>query len=86
VGRKQVSLADAAAVLAITGYPVGALPPFGHRISIRTIIDRRVTDLPLMYAGGGSPRALMRIEPSELLRVCGAELVDVRLESKAGET
>jgi prolyl-tRNA editing enzyme YbaK/EbsC (Cys-tRNA(Pro) deacylase) len=86
VGRKQVSLADPDVVLAFTGYPVGALPPFGHWKPIRTLVDRAVTDLPLLYAGGGSPRALMRLEPAELLRVCGEELVDVRAEPRAGET
>ncbi len=85
VGRKQVSLADPAGVLSITGYPVGALPPFGHRASIRTIVDGKVTDLPLIYAGGGSPRALIRMVPAELLRVCGAELVDVQAGSRPGE-
>jgi prolyl-tRNA editing enzyme YbaK/EbsC (Cys-tRNA(Pro) deacylase) len=84
VGRKQVSLADAETVLSFTGYPVGALPPFGHRGPIRTLIDRDIVDLPLLYAGGGSPRALMRIEPGELVRVCGGELIDVRAEAGAG--
>lgn len=85
VGRKKVSLADPAAVLAITGYPVGALPPFGHRASIRTIMDGKVTGLPLIYAGGGSPRALIRMPPAELLRVCGAEIVDVQAGSEPGK-
>jgi prolyl-tRNA editing enzyme YbaK/EbsC (Cys-tRNA(Pro) deacylase) len=86
VGRKQVGLADAETVLSLTGYPVGALPPFGHRGPIRTLVDRAITDFPMVYAGGGSPRALMRIEPAELLRVCGGELVDVRAGSRPGET
>jgi len=85
VGRKRVSLADAGAVLSITGYPVGALPPFGHRAAIHTIVDRHVSGLPLIFAGGGSPRALVRLEPAELLRVCGAEIADVRAGSTTGE-
>lgn len=85
VGRRRVSLADAGAVLSITGYPVGALPPFGHRAAIHTIVDRHVPGLPLIFAGGGSPRALVRLEPAELLRVCGAEIADVRAGSRTGE-
>jgi prolyl-tRNA editing enzyme YbaK/EbsC (Cys-tRNA(Pro) deacylase) len=85
VGRKRVSLANPEAVLSITGYPVGALPPFGHRASIHTIVDKNVVGLPLIYAGGGSTRALVRMEPAELLRVCGDELVDVRSGSRLGE-
>jgi prolyl-tRNA editing enzyme YbaK/EbsC (Cys-tRNA(Pro) deacylase) len=85
VGRKKVSLADPGTVLSITGYPVGALPPFGHRVPIRTLVDGKVTGPPLIYAGGGSTRALLRMEPAELLRVCGDELVDVRGGSMTGE-
>lgn len=85
VGRKRVSLADPEAVLSLSGYPVGALPPFGHRTTIRTVVDRNVPGLELIFAGGGSPRALVRLEPAELVRVCGAELADLRLASKTGE-
>jgi prolyl-tRNA editing enzyme YbaK/EbsC (Cys-tRNA(Pro) deacylase) len=77
-GAKRVKLARPDAVLSITGYLVGALPPFGHRESIPTIVDRRVAALPVVFAGGGSTRALMRIETPELIRACGGELVDVR--------
>lgn len=85
VPRKRVSLANPEAVLAVTGYPVGALPPFGHRSAIRTIVDRHVPHLPLLFAGGGSARALLRMEPAELLRICGSELVDVREGSPPSE-
>lgn len=77
-GLKQVKLARPDAVLSITGYVVGALPPFGHREPIPTVVDRQVASLPVVFAGGGSTRALMRIETPELLRACGGRLLDVR--------
>jgi prolyl-tRNA editing enzyme YbaK/EbsC (Cys-tRNA(Pro) deacylase) len=80
VGAKQVRLADAATVLALTGYPAGAVPPFGHRAPLRTWIDRRVLAQPEVYAGGGGIRALLRVNPATIAEHCGADVVDVVAE------
>ncbi len=78
VGRKRVKLADAEAVLKITGYPVGAVPPFGHLGSLPTIVDRRVLAWDEVFAGGGAIDALLRLAPSEILRVTQAIQLDLR--------
>jgi prolyl-tRNA editing enzyme YbaK/EbsC (Cys-tRNA(Pro) deacylase) len=76
VGRKRVKLADADTVLEITGYPIGAMPPFGLSQPLPTLMDRRVLEHEVVYAGGGGLDALMRISPIELLRVTGAVEMD----------
>src|SRR5262249_48227501 len=75
--RKRVRLADAATVENVTGYPVGGVPPLGHARPLRTLIDRRVLAEPEVYAGGGALHALLRIAPAEIVRVTGAQTVDV---------
>lgn len=82
LSRKRVRLADAATVRAVTGYPVGAVPPLGHPRPLRTLMDRRVLQQPEVYAGGGAVDALLRITPAELVRATGAETVDVVVEGK----
>jgi Cys-tRNA(Pro) deacylase len=82
LSRKRVRLADAAAVQAVTGYPVGGVPPLGHRRPLRTLIDRRVLDQPEVYARGGAIDALLRITPAEIVRATGAETVDVVAEGR----
>lgn len=77
VSRRRVKLAGPDAVLAHTGYPAGAVPPFGHPRPLRTLIDRRVLDQPEVYAGGGALDALLRIRPQEIVRAAAAETVDV---------
>jgi prolyl-tRNA editing enzyme YbaK/EbsC (Cys-tRNA(Pro) deacylase) len=77
VGRKQVKLADAETVLAVTGYPAGTVPPFGHREAHRTFVDPRVLAQPFVYAGGGEEDALVRLDPADLLRITGGELLPV---------
>jgi prolyl-tRNA editing enzyme YbaK/EbsC (Cys-tRNA(Pro) deacylase) len=77
VSRRRVKLADAASVKTFTGYPVGAVPPFGHPSPLPTLIDRRVLAQAEVYAGGGAAGALLRITPAEIVRATQAKPVDV---------
>lgn len=77
VGRKRVRLADAHSVLEQTGYAVGAMPPFGHRAPLHTLLDRRVLEKPVVYAGGGSESALLRLSPQTILEISRAEVLDL---------
>jgi prolyl-tRNA editing enzyme YbaK/EbsC (Cys-tRNA(Pro) deacylase) len=77
VGKKRVKLATPEKVLEISGYEVGAMPPFGHRMPLSTLIDRRVLDVPEAYAGGGAENALVRLNPQDILRVTGARVLDL---------
>ncbi len=75
VSRRRLKTGTAAQVQAITGYVVGAVPPFGHATELRTVVDTAVYEQSILYGGGGEINALMRIEPSELRRVVGDEVV-----------
>lgn len=77
VGRKRVRLAGPEAVLAITGYAVGAVPPFGHHRPLQTLIDPRVLKMPHIYAGGGAEDALLRLDPKDIQRVTNAIEIDL---------
>jgi prolyl-tRNA editing enzyme YbaK/EbsC (Cys-tRNA(Pro) deacylase) len=78
IGRKQVKLASAEEVLSITGYPVGGMPPFGHRHPLPTLIDRRVVEAgEIVYAGGGDDRSLLQINPVTILNATQAQLIDL---------
>jgi Cys-tRNA(Pro) deacylase len=77
VGRKKVKFASAEQALAASGYPVGAMPPFGHRSPLRTLVDQGVKHLEVVYGGGGSVDAMMRLSPGELFRITGAEVFDL---------
>ena len=77
LGRKRVKFAGPEQVMAITGYVVGSMPPFGHRRKLRTIVDPAVVALDEIFGGGGAVDAMMRLAPSELLRVTEAELFDI---------
>lgn len=77
VGRKRVKLASPQTVMTETGFEVGAMPPFGHRYPLPTLMDKRVLQQPSVYAGGGAENALVHLSPEEILRVTHAEVIDL---------
>jgi prolyl-tRNA editing enzyme YbaK/EbsC (Cys-tRNA(Pro) deacylase) len=71
--RRRVRFADPAEALAATGYPVGAMPPFGHRRPLPTWVDRTGVAPGLeVVAGGGARDALLELRTDDLLRVTEA--------------
>ena len=74
VKRKQVKLANAEQVLAITGYRVGTVPPLGLKTSLPSFMDPSIRQHETVYAGGGGIDALLKIGTDELLRVSRAEI------------
>lgn len=70
-------LADAETVQRVTGYPVGGVAPVGHVQAVPVVIDHRVMDLPIAYAGGGAEQLLLEISPQEIQRLTGATVADI---------
>lgn len=86
VGRKKVRLMPPEDVLAISGYPVGAVPPFGHHQPVKSLMDERVLSNALVYAGGGAEDTLMEVLPAEIQRVTAAVALDLRKAPVEPET
>ncbi len=77
VGRKRVKLASPEEVIAIAGYAVGAMTPFGHRKPLPTLLDPRVLDQAEVFAGGGDENALVRLNPQDILRASNAVVLSL---------
>jgi len=75
VSRKKVKFASPDTAFAMTGFVVGSMPPFGHKQKLPTLVDTAVTELDLIYGGGGDIDAMMRLTPNELLKVSQAEVL-----------
>lgn len=90
VGRKKVKLADPVTVVSKTGYQIGGMPPFGHLSPLPTLIDQRVLEKDMVYAGGGSDQTLLYIKPETILSAAQAQVVDLinrpdtEVEQRAG--
>jgi Cys-tRNA(Pro) deacylase len=77
IGKKQIKFASAEEALEITGYIVGSMPPFGHRRKLPTLIDPGATQFEVIYGGGGDINAMLRLSPTELLRITEAQVAAV---------
>ncbi len=77
VGRKKVKLASPEIMLEVSGYEVGAMPPFAHRQKIKTLLDQRVLQQPVVFAGGGAENALLRLSPDDILEATNAQVLDL---------
>ncbi|SNB45318.1 aminoacyl-tRNA deacylase [Geobacter sp. DSM 9736] len=69
LGEKAPRLAKSEEILERTGYPCGGTPPFGFEATF--IVDERVMEMPLVYAGGGTATSLVRVAPAEIVRLGG---------------
>lgn len=77
VSRRRVRIASAQQVLAVTGFQAGAVPPFGHRDQLPTVLEQAVLTQDVVYGGGGEIHALMRLTVAELQRIVGSESADL---------
>ena len=82
LGVRKVRIADAETVEAITGYPVGAVPPVAHRQRIPTYLDESLKRFSKIYPAGGTTQNMFSTTFDELLRLTAAEVVDVAAPKK----
>ena len=75
VGKRQIKLARPQQVLAETGYPVGGVPPIGHRNPHPTLMAQSILDYEIVFGGGGDDKTMLRIPVAELLRLLTPELL-----------
>ena len=72
-----IGKADANVVKAASGYSIGGVPPLGLLTPMRTICDETLLALPVVWAAAGSATAVFSIEPHELVRLGGAEVLPI---------
>lgn len=68
--------ADADLIRAETGFAIGGVAPLGHLMPLRSFLDPRLLDFPVVWAAAGTPRHIFAIAPDALLRITGATLAD----------
>lgn len=68
---------DADTVREATGYPVGGVPPFGHREPLRVFVDQDLLGYDEVWAAAGTPHVNFPIAPQALLRATGGTVCDL---------
>lgn len=75
LGVSRVSLPDAEAARAVTGYERGTITPFGTTTPLPVVVDAAVLEEPLVSIGGGAHGVQLQLAPADLVRVTGAAIV-----------
>ncbi|MEU1277437.1 YbaK/EbsC family protein [Streptomyces sp. NPDC005805] len=78
LGAGEVRRADADLVRETTGYAIGGVPPFGHRVRTRVLADRGLLEHPVVWAAAGTPHTVFPLDPASLIAHAGGTVVDVR--------
>ncbi len=78
MGSRNVSLADPAAVLELTGYAVGSMPPFHWQPKgFRSLLDSILTEYDELGVGAGQWGNEIIITPANLIAASQAEVVNL---------
>lgn len=75
--NEPLGKADAEFVRQHTGYAIGGVPPVGLAESLPTYIDADLLQYPEVWAAAGTPNAVFRLTPTDLVQMTGGEIVKI---------
>jgi len=78
LGVHAARRATANEVRETTGFVVGGVPPFGHKVPTPVVVDSALLRHDVVWAAAGLPDAVFPIRAVDLVRVSGATEADVR--------
>ncbi len=70
--------ADADYVRKHTGFVIGGVPPIGHLEKCEVFIDEDVLKYEEIWAAAGSPNAVFKLTPAELLKMTGGRVLSIK--------
>lgn len=76
LGISRVTTATAEEVQEVTGYPPGAVSPFGIPNAVRILADRRILEHEMVSLGAGIRNAGLLLKREDLLRTLEPEMGD----------
>jgi prolyl-tRNA editing enzyme YbaK/EbsC (Cys-tRNA(Pro) deacylase) len=61
----------------MTGFAIGGVPPVGHKNPPIVLIDESLMGFAEIWAAAGTPNAVFRLTPSDLIELTGGRVVAV---------
>ena len=81
---EPIGMADADFVREQTGFAIGGVPPLGHVRPLEIFVDEDLMQYAVIWAAAGTPRAVFKLTPDQLLRITGGKVVAVKQAGKIG--
>jgi Cys-tRNA(Pro) deacylase len=77
-GGTKCARVDADVVREATGFPIGGVPPFGHRTHLRVFIDPDLLQYDEVWAAAGTWNDVFGIEPHQLVEASEGLVTDLK--------
>jgi prolyl-tRNA editing enzyme YbaK/EbsC (Cys-tRNA(Pro) deacylase) len=77
-GKGVLYVATADFVRERTGFVIGGVPPSGHVVPLRTLIDEDLLQYEVIWAAAGHPRAVFQLTPETLVQMTGGQVLSVK--------
>jgi len=77
----QIDKADADFVRIATGFAIGGVPPFGHLMRLRTLVDEDLLKFDTVWAAAGTPHTVFSLDPRQLLEATEGQVAPVSLRA-----
>jgi prolyl-tRNA editing enzyme YbaK/EbsC (Cys-tRNA(Pro) deacylase) len=74
---EPIEKADAEFVRQQTGFAIGGVPPVGHSQLLETYIDQDLMNFAEIWAAAGTPHAVFRLTPENLIRMAGDRVIQI---------
>ena len=74
---EKIERAEADFVREATGFAIGGVPPLGHATPPTVLIDSDLERFPSVWAAAGTPNAVFKITPPDLIRLTQGRVADV---------
>ncbi len=84
LGCRGAAPAAAAAVVALTGYRPGAMPPCGLAADLPIVADPAVFEMPVVYCGTGTTTTMLKIRSADLREALGVRVAAIAARPQNG--
>jgi Cys-tRNA(Pro) deacylase len=74
---EPIGRADADFVREATGFAIGGVPPVGHKTKSIVLIEESLIQLDEIWAAAGTPNAVFRLTPTDLVQLTDGRTVAV---------
>ena len=78
--QEKIGRADPDFVRERTGFAIGGIPPLGHLHPIETYVDKDLLNFEEIWAAAGTPKAVFKMPASELEKMTGGKIIQVKQE------
>jgi prolyl-tRNA editing enzyme YbaK/EbsC (Cys-tRNA(Pro) deacylase) len=75
--EEPIEKPDADYVRQHTGYSIGGVPPTGHAEPLLTVVDEDLLGFEEIWAAAGSPNAVFRLTPADLVAMTGGQVARI---------